>query len=213
MCYQRRELFEYLHGKGKLSRAIKPDIVEFFQPNLNQCFKDTDQPVALCLKNVVHPMKRRWATANRNRVRFLQNCRTWFDKKECLPSPVCRASDSGPGAGRRPLLFTAKGRRGKLLATSKIRHERSSAELVFAASSAVHQEGRRLASKLLEEAGSPRRGGSLVKRISAMRETHGTCTEEQALSIMVDVGLTKAHYTSLQQKAKRLGCYLLPNYG
>ena len=51
-----------------------------------------------------------------------------------------------------------------------------------------------------------------MKRLSSMRESHGTYTDEQALSVMIDAGLTKSQYTMMQQRGKKVGCSLLPSY-
>ena len=136
---------------------------------------------------------------------------------ECLIHPVCqeavnKANTSGGSRGRPALPFREKGRRAKQQATAALRRSATTPELVFSAAAAVHQEGRRRAARLLEEAGSPRRGSLLVSRAAETPEPHGSYTAAEALALMVDLDLTKAQYTSLRLSAEKRGCKLYPAY-
>ncbi|KAF0314431.1 hypothetical protein FJT64_015105 [Amphibalanus amphitrite] len=125
--------------------------------------------------------------------------------------------------------FTEKSRRAKQQATAELRRSATTPELVFSAASAVHQEGRRRAARLLEEAGSPGRGGLLkalytreigddmglgllVSRAAETPEPHHSLTTEEALAVTVDLDLTKAQYSNMRLTAEEHGCKLYPAY-
>ena len=155
---------------------------------------------------------RRWKASTRVKGFFEKTNYLWLAVEVCLEEPICRSP--GGNRGRPALPFKAKGHRAKLNATADLRRSVSTPQLVFSAASAVHKEGRRQQSKLLEEAGSPRRGSLLVARAAGTPEPHGAYTELQALqlALMVDLDLTKAQYTSMRLSAAERSCQLYPSY-
>ena len=205
MCFGRKELFLFLHERGSISSPSDKDVTKFLQ---KVGFNAEDMSIRDCLsRTVLSHLKRRWSAAKRNKKDFLQRYANWLAVEERLPHPVCSRKVSG-----RPILpFSAKGRRAKLRATADIRGSYSSPELVFSAASAVYGQGRRQASRLLEEAGSPRRGPLLVSR-SRNRAEHKPYTNEEALALMVDLNLSRSRYTDLQQSTKKRHCSLFPSY-
>ena len=111
-------------------------------------------------------------------------------QRQHLPAAadICRRS----GGGRPPAQFEDLSRASRLRVTRALRQQ-SGRELVFAAASATYQEGRRSAGRLVQAAGSPMRVPPLAAALSA-----GPCTPqhpytcEEALALLVDLGLTKA---------------------
>ena len=145
---------------------------------------------------------------------------SWLAVEECLLEPVCTTAGgttaggttADGGRGRPALPFAEKGRRARQKATADLRRSASTPVLVFAAASAVRQEGRRRESHLLEEAGSPRRGSLLVARATATHEPHAAYTVDEALALLVDLDLTTAQYHSMRMSAVERGCQLYPAY-
>ena len=99
-------------------------------------------------------------------------------------------------------------------ATAELRRRYRSDELAFSAASAVRRAGRRKAAQLVEAAGSPRRGPGLAAQLGPQPVPAAPAyTNEEALALMIDLDLTKAQYTDLQQSAKRdKGSKLYPPY-
>lgn len=162
-------------------------------------------------------LRARWKTCRRIKARFEEKNDKWLHVVECLDIPVCQEAaenvDTPGGSRGRPALpFREKSRRAKQQATAELRRSATTPELVFSAASAVHQEGRRRAARLLEEAGSPGRGGLLVSRAAETPEPHHSLTTEEALAVTVDLDLTKAQYSNMRLTAEEHGCKLYPAY-
>ena len=201
-------MFSYLEERGRVSSCQASDVVDFLNEELNEILDIHDILVQRCRVKVIMPLKKRWSKAWRKRDVFLRDNEDWLDVVECLLDGKCKL----PQSGRRPLSFTDKGRRAKLLATEDVRRKHSSAELVFAAASTVHQEGRRSASALVEAAGSPNRGPRMATHLASRRPDPQSYSEVEALGLMVDLDLTKSQYITLQLSAKQRDCPLYPPY-
>ena len=136
----------------------------------------------------------------------MQKNGSWLAVEECLFEPVC--TTSGGRRGRPALPFTEKGRGAKQKSTAGLRRSACTPVLVIAAAPAVHQEGRRRKSHLLQEAGSPRRGSQLVARATATHDPHASYTKDEALALLVDLDLATAQYNSMRYN-HRFPCLIL----
>ena len=97
MCYHVLPLFEYLFQKESITSSSNESIANFFQHTLGIGVEHTDEAVALCVKNVLTAIKRRWSAARRTRKQFVSINEEWLKKEECLPTPICASSSCGSG--------------------------------------------------------------------------------------------------------------------
>ena len=210
MRFKRKALLEHLLQKERIAKADSEDLALFLRQAFGENRKQSRKHLLKLRRTVVASLQQRWKSSHRTKRVFEKTNRQWLEGEECLEDPTC--GSPGRSRGRPALPFRAKGRRAKLLATADLRRSVSTPQLVFAAASAVHQEGRRQESKLLEVAGSPRRGSLLVSKASATPEPHGSYTEVEALALMTDLDLTTAQYNNMRQSAVERGCSLYPSY-
>ena len=203
MCVKRRAIFDFgvAHGFSSLTST---DVIRYLERTSHQDVSGSTKAVGRLLSD----FGKRWKTANRKKDRFLALNRAWLNGSLCLPRPTCRS----PGGSRRRTPFSELSRNSKLRVTSELRRH-SSRELVFAAASATYQEGRRSAGRLVEAVGSPVRGPPLAAALSSAEKSGPRpYTPEEALALLVDLGLSKSQYVSLQQQAKHRGADLYPTY-
>ena len=210
MCFQRSALVTFLYGRNRVSQADVEDIKLFLRQTFTDELKVAEETLQTVRKNILLPLRIRWRNSDRKRKTFEKKNRSWLDVEECLPEPVC--STLVGRRGRPALPFVVKGRRAKQKATADLRRSASTPALVFSAAVAVRQDGRRRESRLLEEAGSPRRGSLLVARAAATPQPHASYTVDEALAMMVDLDLTTAQYNSMRLSAVERGCRLYPAY-
>ena len=154
-------------------------------------------------------MKKCWNESARTAEKFTQRHLEWLSQTECLPVPTCL--NTPERRGRPSLPFTDKCRRAKQMATQQMRESCSTSELVFSAASAVCSEGRRLASHLVEAAGSPRRGPLLAASVRQPHQ-HSTASDEEALSMLIYMNFNRAMYTKQRKWPMWHNCRLYPPY-
>ena len=209
MCYTRSEVFHYLAAHGGVLQSSRNTIVTYFVERFGTSFSPEDDVTCNHISNVLSQLQKRWRKASRTTKIFLDDNGGWLQEKICLPGKICRPPSAY--ARRRVLPFVDKGRRAKLLATEDLRsHSRE--ELVFSAASSVRQEGRRSAARLVEAAGSPRRGQQLVAQRAAALAPPVPYTAEKALALLVDMDLSKGKYNMMRYSAKNQQCSIYPEY-
>ena len=203
MCVKRRVVFDIAVSRG-FGSLTSGDVIRYLEDAYNQDVSALEEDV----RRLVDKLQRKWNAAHRRKDRFMIRNGAWLEVSLCLPRPVCR-----PGGGRHRLAFSKLSRVSKLRATSKLRQESSSEQLVFAATSATYQEGRRSACRLLGAVSCPVRGPPLAAALStAGPSVVQPYSPEEALALLVDLGLTKAQYVSMQQEAKRRAAPIYPIY-
>ena len=165
MCITKREIYEFAKQCGVLK--VQSEQVEEFV--IKKLFDDDsgDACDTSIVRNVVIHLKQRWARANRWEKKFLEKNCEWLAGTICLSDP-CRRP---PPKGRPSLPFAEKSRRSKLRVTEELREQQGSSKLLFAATSAMHQEGRRTTAQLVEAVSSPGRRPLLADKL-AKAEVH-----------------------------------------
>lgn len=214
MCFTRSSLFTVLlDGKGVVKCCLE-DLSTFRDHLVKSTGQEVPQDALKDIREAAYAIRRRWVSCKRTKWRFMQLHADWLEETLCLSHAVCRVSASVSGGVGRPSLpsFTQKAHSAKLKATTELRKRHSSRELLFSAASVLHQEGRRKAAKLVQEAGSPSRGPQLAAQLAAQPTPPKPYTVQEALALVVDLDMTKAQYTQLQQSAKKKGCNLYPPY-
>ena len=189
MCLKRQTVFDFAVQRGVTS-LTSDDVLRCLVKNFNQYASASLSHI----KKLVSSLKKKWAVAHRRKDRFRRANTAWLRGSICLPRLICRRSRGG----RPPAQFDDLSRASKLRFTRDLRQQ-SSREPVFAAASPTYQEGRRSAGRLVEAAGSPMRGPPLTAALSAGPSTpQHPYTCEEALALLVDLGLTKAQYINIQ---------------
>ena len=207
MCITKREIYEFAKQCGVLK--VQSEQVEEFV--IKKLFDDDsgDDCDTSIVRNVVIHLKQRWARANRWEKKFLEKNCEWLAGTICLSDPCRRPSPKG----RPSLPFAEKSRRSKLRVTEELREQQGSSELLFAATSAMHQEGRRTTAQLVEAVSSPGRGPLLADKLAkAEAQQLRPYTPEEALATLVDLDLSKAQYERLRLGAIEHGADLYPSY-
>lgn len=116
--------------------------------------------------------------------------------------------------GRPKKLFSEKSKRSQQRDIRPIVSNLCSEKLGYAVESSLIKSGKRTAAKVVNLAIS-----STPKRLKKMKQVHDSSTltmelytPEEALGLMVDLGLTKDDYATLQRGAKRKRANIYPSY-
>ena len=205
MCVSRHAIVEFVLQHPHVGEVTTEDILAFVAGTLKTVLSPADVET---LTKLWSRLKAKWTSARRTKDVFLEQNQQFLNTEFCLSERVCRPASASSRTPRlrRPLPFQVKGHRSKLRATEDLLQE-PSPQLAFAAASTIRREGRRKAAHILEVVASPRRGPRLSRRLAASerRRQPQPYTPEEALALLIDLGLSRAQYQRLRMEAKARG--------
>lgn len=187
-------------------------------------------PVISTLKS---EFKKRWKRAYGMKDRFYKNYSDWLEKELKLGvnaeeenedeeeeeregrRVLCggaSCSDAGTSRGRSPVDFENGSDRTKRRKTQDIRRDCSAEQLLYAAEMKLRKEGKKDAAMFCKEAykNSSTKAKKVATKINA---THASPFEPcKALSLMLNMNMSKSNYVYLRNTHKEVNCNLYPSY-
>ena len=151
---------------------------------------------------------------------FLTKKKEWLSKELKNPVPIPPVPKAAPkkktkmGPPTKP--YESKGRSGQYAEAAKIRSKNSVEALIHAAMVKANHEGKiDLADVLRQLHSSPVEEGSRFRKAMAhynRKEEIVVFTPEEALALIIELGLSSRKYTKLRKKAKKKHAHFLPSY-
>lgn len=217
----RKELFTVLKGVNfykQSSSQCNEHLVSYIKDksNIDKLSKISEKRLKEVVKVFVSKLLTKWKQSHQVEERFMKNNTFWIEGEvnfSYLQHTVCTPKTSSQGRPKK--LFGEKCKRSQQRDIRPIVLELCSEKLGYAIQSSLIKSGKRTAAKVVDLAIS-----STPKRLKKMKQVHDSSltftmelyTPEEALGIMVDLGLTKDDYITLQRGAKRKGANIYPSY-
>lgn len=157
-------------------------------------------------------IRQRLQTVNRTEEKFFQKYSDWLGKPVTFPILEDFAAATPSITGRPTKEFLLSSERSKRRKTEELRSSFSPEELAYATQSSLRSTGQLDASKLVKEAAlsTPTRASKYRKKFNITTET--PLTSEGALSLLIELKLSKSQYQGLRQTSLQQNCRLYPSY-
>lgn len=184
--------------------------------SINESSKHLLKQIKSVIKVFVTKLLSKWRDCNYTFIRFCIKNNKWLDESLKFPD---RRLPITPKAkrGRPKKLFVESSERSMQRSISSLVSDVSTEELCFAAKSSLVKAGKRSGAQAVQLAvtTSPRKRKTIIKRHSD--GTSSTVplrpySPNEALSLIVDLGLTKEDYLTMRLGAKERGANIYPSY-
>lgn len=217
---RRRVLFTFMKDKS----INNPDILPTLQDYVHKCILlNTDNIqdnykliIKRWLSKFIFIIRNKWKKCNRTLDKFLKENNAWLDTEIKLPDRPSVSSTSSEVGGRPRKSFEKCGPSGKRQKVANLRKIASTSELIHAAKLSVRSEGNDAGAKIIEEAleTSPTRAKKIkdALRNSTFSQNPVSLTTEEAVSLLVELNLSKQQYVKLRLIAKEHNADIFPSY-
>lgn len=169
------------------------------------------------ISKLVYDIRVRWEENNRFEQKFLTKNEKWLQKYIVLKD---RANDKTTNkkkeqsvTGRPSIDFSDSSDRSKRRKTQKLREEVSTEKITFAAKMKLRDDGKYDAAKVLQDIteGSPSKATKYRKSLETTN-TDSAFTADEALSLFVELGLSKNKYQQLRNACMLKKSKIIPSY-
>lgn len=183
----------------------------------------TEVLITFTRENFFSPYLKRWQKVFSKNEVFLARYDDWLREEIVFPellknrlTPTSSNTEPtpGPSGTQSTKDFKQYSERHKRRKTEQLREEASAAELSFATSMKLRDEGDQAAAKLLTEATTttPTRAKRIFQKWTTPDPGQRKYTPEEALALILELNLTREQYTRLKQSADSCGHDLYPPY-
>ena len=196
----RLQLFTIMKSSGH--KKIQ-DQIDYLQKELKRrtgCVGEFSKNISERINRFKSEHKSRWEAAHRIEERFLKNNKTWLNSSSFLHDLTLKCS----GPGRPKIPFDQSSERMKRQKTLDFRKSTPLPELLYATQMELKATGQATASKLIEDILSDSSKPS--KYSNAYRESLEivTMSEEDAVALIVEAGLSRHQYNVIRSKAPKI---------
>lgn len=233
MSISRKQVYEAVHSSGTLTNideGCQASISALCELHHCQTLpEDIVKKMSKTIKSFLYRLRERWDKCGRYHDYFIRDNNEWLKKELSFDSEVISFLDENEATNREPQLeeetagTSARGRppvpewdnlskRSKRRKAQELLEGSQPEELIFAASQGVYKKNANLKYVLKFAMQTPSRPAKIRKLISEKKTEPSKYTSEEALSLLVENGLTKQSYQNLRSSAKRKHAYIYPPY-
>lgn len=167
------------------------------------------------IADVVYKMKLRWDSNQRTEARFLKKNGEWLQKSIDLKkdNKNKNGDEKKSNAGRRELSFSESSERTKRRKTEQLRANVSTEVLLYSATSKLRSEGNTDFAKVVRDIskGSPTKALKVRRSLESVNINIPFTTNE-ALSLFIELGLSKNKYQQLRNAHLQKKSRMIPSY-
>lgn len=178
------------------------------------------------LKAFCCTLDKKWKTSSRHLPRFIQQNKTWINRKftiavphtsEQEKTPEPQPSTSSSGVGRPIKDFSLSSEKTKRRRIQVLKEVAAPEEIIFAAKTVLRGQGKRAAADIVSQATkcSPERPRKIRRIFKKSSKLKGVLpyTEDEALALLIDARMTKNSYHRMRMGAKKHNAqHLYPSY-
>lgn len=207
----RKDIFALM--KNNLNRGAASaylEIEKFMSEKLQRPFTLSDD-AKLAIRALLSQLNEKWKQASRHEDRFFDKFSTWLSVFVPLEE-IHEASIQSSSMGRPSSGFAEASVRSKRRKTEDLRATRSTEELSYAAQMSLRAAGKLDAAKVVQDVtlGSPSRAQKYRKSLESISEI--PYTPDKALSLVVELDMSKSDYQKLRNSTREQCCKLFPSY-
>lgn len=165
------------------------------------------------LSKLVYKIREKWEESSRVEARFLAKNKNWLEKYVELQKQHEHAKSTTKKTGRPSLYFSDSSERTKRRRTQVLREEESSDVLAYATKMKLRSEGKTDAAKIIQDIteGSPKKALQYRKSLDSIN-TSSVFSADEALSLYVEMGLSRNKYQQLRNACLQKKSKLIPSY-
>lgn len=207
----RKDIFALM--KNNLNRGAASaylEIEKFMSEKLQRPFTLSDD-AKLAIRALLSQFNEKWNQVSRHEDRFFDKFSTWLSVFVPLEK-IQEASTQSSSMGRPSSGFAEASVRTKRRKTEDLRTTRSAEELSYAAQMSLRAAGRLDAAKVVQDValGSPSRAHRYRESLESISEI--PYTSDKALSLVIELDLSKSDYQKLRNSAREQRSKLFPPY-